>query len=660
MSVRSRQPLQFLVPEVHPINWALWVTVSFVARVHVRVVHRACTTWPRGRMEVIDLAAWFTVDAGQAFRSRVVKSWEEWTGSVSWQRWRTWYRGAWLTFETKARQEAARQFERLLLLRELQSRLQGEGRVLLVTSAWFRDLAGAGRDPALFRYETSQGLSRLNAATDRLWLGALSLAFGLRTAAWLARGLVLRSRRIPIGLATGCLPIWYDCDNSNELTLDRARRTFTWLIDQQSLRTDDVLFLLPSRIARGQAQQLRRESHNAYPLPELYRFVPARELVRALWELGRRMGAMAFRWPARHETLVMGAYLAKVSELAPVVERWRPGVYVESMSALGQENPALEYLKRRGVTPVMYCMGGGYPFGHEPASASDFRSVLFAHIVASVVVVWHAHYKGFLEGHPQDGTRVLVIGPLMPGDESVMSQSPKASGGVTIVAFDVGTIRRDELLQNLSFIELLTFPDPYTEGYHVQFLEDMHRLLESNPRVRLIYKPKRNPTRERFLYTNRVRDLLCRIEAHPRGCVLEEAVNPWWPLAVADVCIVLPFSSPGMAALHYGRPVIYHDPAETVRTSPCPGLVGLVTSGFESLSHRVHELTESPSGRPGEVGIPPFLGTEAGQNSSDHFRALLWSVVGAAAPGRNGRDFAGSPRPCCEERERATTLAPHA
>jgi|GEM_PF-1752116 len=633
----------FLVSEVHPANWWLWWSLSFVRPIRVRVLHPQCTRWPLGHMGIIDSEAYFTVDTANAFKSRALGAWKRWLPRVQSDAWHTGYRGTQLDFSTKVKQELSRQFERLLFLKELQERAGQEAEPLIVTSAYFQFLARLDPESGLLAYRTTGWLSRINIVCDGLWLRMATLSYALRTLGRLVRGLVSRCSSPLLGRRQFLYV--YDCDNTNELYIDPGKRTFTWLSDERLIRKEQVLFLLPPSTSRAVLDGARAAGYAACRLSEAYQCVPRQELFSASLEILKSAGRCLSPFAGIARIMISG-YLLRVSAHAPVACRWQPRVYIESVSNIGIENPALVYLKSLGISTVMYHMSGSYIFGQDVRQPCDFRAAIYAHTMASVVAVWHADYQRFLASHPQDGAQIRVVGPLMPGDEAVMREHPsdlrskwlskwsdQLDGYRYIAAFDVGSASRQLALSRWSYQEFFSYPDPYNEAYNLRFLQDMWRLLQEHDTVRLLFKPKRNPWNKKFLYSQACLEIIGRMQAHPRSVVLEENINPWLPLAMADACIVLPLTSPGLAALHYGIPCTYHDPANVVRVHRCQSLSGLITHSYRELTSRVRVLfPDAVSAEPLRRCTPAaevrdFIGECPHTDSSDRFRTLLHSLV---------------------------------
>ena len=224
--------------------------------------------------------------------------------------------------------------------------------------------------------------------------------------------------------------------------------------------------------------------------------------------------------------------------------------------------------------------------------------------------------------------------------KSWLSKWPAAEDGFWyVVAFDVGATERQRAVRQRSFQEYCAFPEPYDEEYNKAFLQDLCRLLEDHARMRLILKPKRNPEDPRFLYTPELRKLIRRINEHERGTVLDQAIDPWLPLAMADACVVLPLTSPGLAALHYGVPIIYHDPDNRVRAHRFPSLEFLVTHDYATLTLRLKALhavrASKKSGkdcRSVEKAASAFTGLIPATDSSVRFRRLLHDLAYGSSP----------------------------
>ena len=638
---------QLLVSELHPVNWWLFWALSFLVRVRTRVINASCSRWPRGRIEVIDPADYMTADTATHFKATALEQWQEWRRHVPDERWTLSFRNVPLDLAPKVNQLLSRHFERMQFLRFVLAAESGAG-ATLVDSAVAHMFArwegqGGARNWSL--------LSLGNRWCDALWVRASAVAYGLRTLLRLVRGVARRRSTRPGALTLAHIPILYDCDNPNEYYVGRDKRSFAWLIDGDVVSKSDVLFLLTTSATRAFIKEAQAAGYAAGSLDVLYSHIDRPRLLRSAWATMVALVRVLLPWQSLESTLTIGQ-ISKINEMVPIYERWQPQVYVESVSSLGVETPAIAYLQAHGVRCVLYHMSGGILFSSDTRLA-DFRAVFYSHLLAPEMIAWNSDQKAFYHDHPQGTLRTSVIGPLMPGDETVMQRSPRrvreralkwqddGHDYLHVVAFDVGTVGWDVRVGSNSHSEFFTYPDCFDAAGNQQFVADLARLLDAHPRLRLVFKPKRDPFSPRFFYSPEYKRVVSHIAEHPRGAVLAENLNPWVPIAVADLCVVLAFSSPGLAALHYGVPAVYHDPLDTVRAHRQPFLASLTTHSFTELDRQVtaalsrweadRDLAATRRYVSGP-GAAECLGNHPGTNSSDAFRRYLQGVGDSAAP----------------------------
>ena len=654
--MKTADARQFLVPEIHPCNFWIFWALSFFAKVRVRVINAACSRWPSGQMQIVDPSQYFTADTATAFKAQVLVEWQKWLGNVPRDGWTGRCGDVDVDLAPKIKQELSRQFERVQFFKLM---LRSEaGRGIVVESAFFRMLKQWDATDVC-KLPLTPWLSFVNCACDIAWLRVLAIWFCARS---VARVLVAAARpAVNRGaLAESHIPILFDCDNPNEYNLSTNSRTFTWIVDNDIVTKRDVLFLLRSTVAVSVIREAEKAGYAATTLQLLYRHVPRGALYRCISDTLAIAGRLLLPTRGMQSLLVLNS-VARAVELVPVYKRWQPLVYVESVSSHGIETPAIAYLKAMGVRCILYQMSGSYAFGHDGHVANDFRSIFYSHVLASEMVAWNSDQAAFYLSHPQDGLSINVLGPLMPGDESVMQAPPRVIRKRTrlkwdddgrdhlyVVAFDVGAASWQHRLGRQSFKEFFTYPDCYDAKYNEAFVADIWRLVQTDERIRLIFKPKREPSAERFMYSAHEKSLLQRLEAHPQGFVLAENINPWAPLAIADLCVVLPLTSPGLAAMHYGIPVVYHDPLGVVRAHRQPFLASSMTHSFAELEQRVASVLAArkigndvrsrvcASG----PGAAECLGRYPETNSSDAFRRGLLGLHVPAAVNAD-KEFVG-------------------
>jgi len=94
------------------------------------------------------------------------------------------------------------------------------------------------------------------------------------------------------------------------------------------------------------------------------------------------------------------------------------------------------------------------------------------------------------------------------------------------------------------------------------------------------------------------------------------------------LCIAMPFTSPPLAAMHYGIPGLFHDPTGIAAHHEYEGIEQFTSHDYEQLNSNVRSILYSASkGDADNVAIwrqaSSLIGVEPGTNSSDRFRRFL-------------------------------------
>ncbi len=157
-------------------------------------------------------------------------------------------------------------------------------------------------------------------------------------------------------------------------------------------------------------------------------------------------------------------------------------------------------------------------------------------------------------------------------------------------------------------------------------------LLSDFDQLVLLYKPKRRLTNGKCCYSSGTRELICEINNNPRAMVLDYDVNPWIPIALADLLISMPFESPSIAGIHYGKPAFFHDPTGIACKHRYQELSAYITHDYSQLKLLVDEFlnrkrrsTTDPEMT--KANLADFTGPRPETNSSDRFRDFLVSLV---------------------------------
>lgn len=194
-----------------------------------------------------------------------------------------------------------------------------------------------------------------------------------------------------------------------------------------------------------------------------------------------------------------------------------------------------------------------------------------------------------------------------------------------LAIFDINPVNKEGQLA------LQLGPLVVTEELVEAFYKDLIRLLEDFPDIRLLVKTKRrdHPYRTKPPSLKRLVDQRSDWVRVGRVIEMDPEINPYIPIGTADLAVGLPFSSPVIAALHFGRRGIYHDPLGVALQHHYHDLDDMISHGYEDLEKKVrfwlYECSEESFqaflNRP---ETQQFLGPRPGADPAEEFGKALW------------------------------------
>jgi polysaccharide biosynthesis PFTS motif protein len=269
------------------------------------------------------------------------------------------------------------------------------------------------------------------------------------------------------------------------------------------------------------------------------------------------------------------------------------------VSACWPERPEVAALSSMGLETINWSYGANtFLYAADDSRFRDLgmpRSIS----IAKEVWVWTELVERWLHSRALGEPPVIrVIGPVMCGDSRWLARAPQEArsalglrvppGQKLVAVFDVPAIRR----------EWRHIPTMYPVEMLEQFFADAETILQRMPRLALLIKPKRALGDAQRDFPDRLRRILDPGSDWRRsGRVLAVAhdIDPYLPVAAADICIGIPFTSPVLVAHWAGRPAFFHDPLAVVRHVPgAPELAAGLTRSVEELTDRLAALLASP------------------------------------------------------------------
>jgi hypothetical protein len=281
------------------------------------------------------------------------------------------------------------------------------------------------------------------------------------------------------------------------------------------------------------------------------------------------------------------------------VEAWKPRCYITTVSDCWPESAEVAAMNAAGVRTINWSYGANTFYASATNPRFEDLGLPRSIPESREIWVWNMEVVEWL------GARILAarsdvkaIGPVMGGDSSWLKKSPSAARtafGITAAEervyagiFDVPPVSRETRLR------IGHGPSIYPVEMLDQFFVDVEELLRCLPQLALIVKPKRSlgdPRREYAPSMVRLLDRTGPMARNERIIVVPHDIDPYIPVALADICIGVPFTSPVFAGVASGRAGIFHDPLGHFRFCRARATLDpMLAHGRDDLKRRIELL----------------------------------------------------------------------
>lgn len=362
-------------------------------------------------------------------------------------------------------------------------------------------------------------------------------------------------------------------------------------LPRRGLLPPESCFYIPGRALNAtQAAALEQTGAAALGAPDLAQALPwVARMQLALRIVAASLGVLAKPHGAGNALVSM---VARGLPMLAVAQKLHARVFIAALDEGVEEPPAMPLMRGAGMRTVIW-QHALVGFGH--AKEAGFRHLQLEQAAGEAdTTVWTPGCRDQLEERAllpaARRGRVAVTGPLMPGDARWLMKSKHAAreamglrirdGQRLIVVFDIPTFIRGER-------RAYRFPiNRMPADAHDAFFTDLDALLQQHEGIDLALKPKRgaNPN---FYMGAPLCDLLDPDGARQREGrlhLLQTDVDPYLPIAAADLCIGMPFTSPVAAAANVGIPAFWYDPTNFLHRVFPPELNEVVVRGPAGLA----------------------------------------------------------------------------
>src|SRR3972149_2375695 len=232
-----------LVPEVHFVNWPFYLLLSVLFRIIAYKIDGRIFRFANRKIELLRLEDYFDWEESTVAISDIAAFWER--NILSFfptQRWQMEIAGTKLDMSRKAMQEFGKELEKILILQKIARHLMERGvDACVVQSAKSHYLGGIINAEVACKW-SPQTVIAIGVQLDKVYMYAENVVRAVLLLVQLLYGVFYRWNRTDI---RGIKYIW-DGISPRELSVDPEKVFFPWIVDNRSIRKDQVLFLLPA------------------------------------------------------------------------------------------------------------------------------------------------------------------------------------------------------------------------------------------------------------------------------------------------------------------------------------------------------------------------------------------------------------------------------
>lgn len=625
----SPQKKIILVPSLNIVNFPMFYALSFFFRIKAYEIERFT---PRsGRIGLVELADYFNWDNYITARSEAVDATEGLISKLDRGKWQARINSKAVDLSSKIKKDLRKQAETLYFLSEIKRAEETENNTLamIAHSLKSKALRDLDRDHMIFSESDWGLLSYMNITCDRVNIFLADIGMFFNALKGLIKGFIFNEHKL-----MKTVKYIYDDDLPKALNTSELKMSFDWLVDDKIITKKEMLFILPG--CGGDKKKkikdyIRKKRLIAEFADSSLKAASPKSIARAFGDLIAAFFKLAISC-FTYRGLFKASYVFIILRYAPLADSIQPKAYIWTFANIAIENPAISYFNASGIKSIswMYSTSTGRFSKDAEKRAIKLRCVKYCDIMADVVITWNRQFKEFLEEHPHTRRpEIKTIGPLMNGDEGVMINDrpylfskigiPFDPGLKYITVFDKAQINRR--------LPSVATPVNTPGEYNHNFLKDVFRLLEEKSDVFLLFKPKRNINMNAH-YPDEVIEFYKIAKETKRVFIFDPDIDPWIPLALSDLCLNLPFGSANFAAMHYGKPMIFHDPWGAALYHRYGKIDKLITHNYTEFKNKVEEVLYSKNVNEvyRDVDIADFIGASQKSNSSKEFRRYLKEI----------------------------------
>jgi len=410
------------------------------------------------------------------------------------------------------------------------------------------------------------------------------------------------------------IPVIWAGTTPREMPSIDNRLNYSWAVECGAIRTDNVLYLLPVKPSYEQENFSKENNLCTIVRHDLVSLLDFNEKLSIIYSLFV-LAFSSFRAVFNPQDFKKIEYALGSIKWIWIVKKLNAKTYLGSSSVSWPEQPEVAVMNALGVRTITW-MYSANTIGYSSESC-DFNDdgLERSTLVSKEYWVWSGAVKKYLLNRTRSDiyfeTGISVVGPMMCGNPRYLQMASVDirnimginKGGFYIGIFDV-TIHSPEWMSKYASSYLGDSKESLDAFY-----KGVLSILNVSPDIKLLIKPKRkndlNLVCDEYL---KLTDEDNKFVRDGRVILLDPYMDPYMPIAAADACIGMPFTSPVLAALSEDRNGIYYDPCYTARYPAEPEYKDILVHKEDMLLELVKKWSNSKyQSRSNELilSIPP-------------------------------------------------------
>lgn len=599
MAIHKRKP-DLYVLKVTPIN----LPVLFVLKFFFHIIHwrfdRVKETFlegfePLDASEICTLDEWYLLNEDIARSCReLANQWQKYQdsfkikiGTIEIDLFRCWLQRLIILYEEHV------QF--LFLVRQHLCKTQNPSHAIASTFLY-------QNAPALCAHFVTEGLRFLNAFAylDGLWLWI----YGIHSVCGHVRTLFNFSRH-KVNVSNDA--VWFYGISPYEISEMDSRMDFSVVRTRNLISEKNAVFFLTFVPTHRQQKKLSERGVHwicAAHFQRNFRLSQRLKICRRAFSIFWDSFFMQYK---KKEHIVKLQLLLHVLPWLELMEHGKPKLFLNSLSSCWPEPPIVSMMNAFRIRTATWFYSANL-FGRTDA-ASNFSNLGIPHSIweSKEVWVWNRATEHWIKDRLllDDDSRIQfqVLGPMMYGDSRLLEQDPvplrikhgipeKRASNFFIAVFDTAQINQN----NRSSRGL--GPLIYTKEQQGKIARDMQLILEQFPTVHFILKLKRAVQSIHAEYSDAFLSMVdpsSSLVKEGRLLILGHDVDPYLPIALSDLCLGQPFSSPVMAGWFAKKPGFFYDPLNQVHYSYREAPIQYVLHSFTELIETLRKFAPAES-----------------------------------------------------------------